>query len=296
MDLNFVMTFVPGVAPPAIASPNPLWFLARDASLVVRANVDRVVFPASDEIRDLGYDPSDSHYLGRLNGEDCFTIAAGGLVVKEPWAVQGLRSLHGRLEEEVFAVAGRAVQIATFAATHRYCGGCGSPMTRHTEERCMLCPVCGLSNYPRIAPAIIVLIRREDQALLAHSPRFPSAFYSALAGFVEPGETLEETLEREVREESGISVTNIRYFGSQPWPFPHSLMVGFTADFAGGEVVVDGKEITDARWFSADQLPEIPPKLSIARKLIDAWIAEVGNEGRNDSRRTSTSECRSQQR
>jgi NAD+ diphosphatase len=169
-------------------------------------------------------------------------------------------------------------------------------MARHAEERCMVCHDCGLTNYPRISPAIIVLVRRQGQALLAHSARFPSAFYSTLAGFVEPGETLEETLEREVREESGISVTNIRYFGSQPWPFPHSLMVGFTADFAGGEIVVDGKEIMDARWFSADQLPEIPPKLSIARQLIDAWVADVGPDGHNDSRRISTGECRSQQR
>jgi len=275
MDLNFAMTFVPGVAPPAITSPNPLWFLASDASLVVRLNVDRVVLPASDDIRGLGLDPSDCLYLGRLNGEDCFTIAAGSVVVTEPWSAQGLRSLHGRLEEEVFAVAGRAVQIATFAATHRYCGRCGSPMTRHAEERCMVCRVCGLLNYPRIAPAIIVLVRRKSQALLAHSPRFPATFYSTLAGFVEPGETLEETLNREVREETGISVTNIRYFGSQPWPFPHSLMVGFTADFAGGEIVVDGREITDARWFSANQLPDLPPQLSIARKLIDAWLADV---------------------
>lgn len=290
------MTFSPGVAPPAIASPHPLWFLASTAALVVDCNVDRVVLPALSDIRGLGLDPSDSHYLGRLNGEDCFTLAADGVVVTEPWSVQGLRSLHGRLEEEVFAVAGRAVQIATFAATHRYCGRCASPMARHAEERCMVCHDCGLTNYPRISPAIIVLVRRQGQALLAHSARFPSAFYSTLAGFVEPGETLEETLEREVREESGISVTNIRYFGSQPWPFPHSLMVGFTADFAGGEIVVDGKEIMDARWFSADQLPEIPPKLSIARQLIDAWVADVGPDGHNDSRRISTGECRSQQR
>ncbi len=269
------MTFVPGVAPPAITSPNPLWFLALDASLIVRSKAGRVVLPTSDEIRDLGLDPSDSHYLGQLNGEHCFTIAAGGMDVIAPWSVQGLRSLYGQLDEEVFAVAGRAVQIARFAATHRYCGRCAAPMARHTEERCMQCRVCGLSNYPRIAPAIIVLIRRGDEALLAHSARFPSAFYSTLAGFVEPGETLEETLEREVREEVGVSITNIRYFGSQPWPFPHSLMVGFTADFASGEIVVDGKEIMDARWFSANQLPEIPPKLSIARKLIDTWIADV---------------------
>jgi NAD+ diphosphatase len=145
----------------------------------------------------------------------------------------------------------------------------------------MRCEVCTLSFYPRISPAIIVLVRRGDEALLARSTRSASGFYSTLAGFVEAGESLEETLAREVREEVGVEVTNLRYFASQSWPFPHSLMVGFFADHAGGEIVVDKTEITDARWFAPTALPLIPPKLSIARQLIDAWVAEVRGRRRS---------------
>jgi len=269
------MTFLPGVTPPAIASAQSFWFLVRDTALVVLSDGDRVRLPGADDVGALGLEPSEAHYMGQLNGDDCFAIAADEVELTVPLSAQGLRGLYGRLEEEVFAVAGRAVQIVKFGTTHRYCGRCGLPTARHPKERCVQCRACGLSCYPRISPAIIVLVRRGDEALLAHSARFASAFYSTLAGFVEPGESLEETLEREVREEVGISVTNIRYFGSQPWPFPHSLMVGFFADYAGGEIVVDGQEIADARWYSVNELPAIPPKLSIARKLIDTWIADV---------------------
>jgi hypothetical protein len=143
-----------------------------------------------------------AHYLGRLNGEDCYALNAEGLKPTGPFSAQGLRSLYGQFDEETFSVDGRAVQIAAFGATHHYCGRCGAATARHPHERCVLCRDCGLSCYPRIAPAIIVLVRRGNEALLAHSARFPSAFYSALAGFVEPGEALEETLLREVREES----------------------------------------------------------------------------------------------
>jgi NAD+ diphosphatase len=139
----------------------------------------------------------------------------------------------------------------------------------------MRCPACGLTAYPRIAPAIITLVRRGDEALLARGARFPLPFYSTLAGFAEPGESLEETLVREVREEVGVEVRDLRYFGSQPWPFPHSLMIGYFAEWASGEIAIDGSEILDAQWFTVDRLPNVPPRISIARRLIDAWVDEV---------------------
>jgi NAD+ diphosphatase len=269
------MPFVPLVAPPPVSSDRPLWFVVQASGLVVRADASGVTLPDTAELTRWGLDPSQAHYLGRVDERDCFALDSSGVQPSEPWKVENLRALYGLVDEVVFGVAGRALQIVHFASVHRFCGRCATATLKDEKERCVRCPKCGLTAYPRISPAIIVLIRRGDEALLAHSARFPSAFYSTLAGFSEVGESLEETLRREVREEVGIDVTNIRYFGSQPWPFPHSLMVGFVAEHAAGEIVVDGEEITDARWFRADALPLVPPKLSIARKLIDAWVAEI---------------------
>jgi len=142
-------------------------------------------------------------------------------------------------------------------------------------ERARRCPACDLSFYPRISPAIIVLVRRGEEALLGQGNRFPGAFYSTLAGFVEPGETLEETLAREVREEVGVEVKDLRYFGSQPWPFPHSLMIAFTAEYAGGELRPDGVEIEECAWFDPDALPKLPPPISISRRLIDTVAGKL---------------------
>ena len=143
---------------------------------------------------------------------------------------------------------------------------------------------CGLLQFPRLSPAIIVLVRRGERLLLARSRQTPPGMYSVLAGFVEPGETLEQAVEREVKEEVGISVSNIRYFGSQPWPFPHSLMIGFTAEHAEGELDIDRNEMEDAGWYSVDRLPMLPPPISIARRLIDDFLRACnGKPVRKDS-------------
>ena len=269
------MSFVPGVTPPADLSARPRWFLVSNAGLVVRGEGNGVSWPDRSDVLALGLDPSAAQYLGRYAGEDCFALHVEDAPLGAPWGAQGLRGLYPVLGDELFPVAGRAVQLATFAVTHRFCGRCGQPTHRVPGEHCVRCAACELSAYPRIAPAIIVLVRRGEQALLGRSARFPNGMYSTLAGFVEPGESLEQTIVREVREESGVDVGNVRYFGSQPWPFPHSLMVGFTAEHQSGEIAVDGTEIVDARWFRVDDLPLIPPKPSIARRLIDAWIEDV---------------------
>jgi NAD+ diphosphatase len=176
------------------------------------------------------------------------------------------------LEEDLIWIAGRANQLVNWSQTHRHCGRCGQPTEDKTDERAKTCPQCGLVNYPRLSPAIIVAVLKNDRILLGRNKRFKLPFYSVLAGFVEPGETLEECVRREIREEVNISVKNIRYFGSQPWPFPDSLMIAFVADYAGGEIRTDGLEIIDAAWFTKDNLPQIPPKISIARQLIDWFV------------------------
>jgi len=227
--------------------------------------------PRASELAAAGVPLADGHYLGRLDGEDVFGLAAPG-APPEGLGERGLRSLYGKLDELRFTIAGRAVQIVEWDRTHRHCGRCGAATTLGAEERVRICPSCGLRAFPRVAPAVIVLVHRGERVLLARAANFPAAFYSTLAGFVEPGESLEECVAREIREEVGVDVTRLRYFGSQPWPFPHSLMVGFHAEWNGGEIAIDGKEIADAGWYGVDDLPPLPSGISIARRLIDDWL------------------------
>ena len=188
-------------------------------------------------------------------------------------AFRKLRSLFGSMDEALLSVAGRAFQISNWARTHRFCGACGTPTVHVTGERCVKCPACGFMAYPRISPAMMVLIKRGDSILLARHKTSPAPFFTALAGFVEAGESVEEAIHREVFEEVGLTVRNIAYFGSQPWPFPHSLMIAYTAEFEGGEIKLDEAEIAEAHWFGpGDALPKIPFGLSIASDLIRAHL------------------------
>ena len=187
-----------------------------------------------------------------------------------------LRSLFGAIDDGLLAIAGRAFQIVEWARTHRFCGACGCATVPLTGERCVRCPQCGHQAYPRISPAMMVLIQRGDSILLARHLNSPTGFFTALAGFVEAGESIEEAIHREVLEEVGLRVRDIRYFGSQPWPFPHSLMVAFTAQYADGDIVLDASEIAQAAWFGPqDALPPMPPLgLSIAGHLIHAHLPQ----------------------
>ena len=181
-----------------------------------------------------------------------------------------LRAAFPLLGEELVSV-GRAAHLLGWRRTHRYCGRCGEP-NRPATEGGLRCTACDLTAFPRLAPAIIVLIHDGDRALLGRAPRYPDGMYSTLAGFVEPGETLEEAVVREVFEEAGVEVADPRYLGSQHWPFPHSLMVGFHARWASGEPICRDGELEDVRWFERDELPRIPPRESIANRLIRAWV------------------------
>lgn len=215
-----------------------------------------------------------SHYLGALDGVHCWSVVVEEEIEPLPGtAFLPLRPLHALVEESLFPLAGRAVQIAEWHETHRFCGRCGTPTVDAPGERAKSCPGCGHASYPRVAPAVIVRVTKGDRVLLAHGTRFPEPIYSVLAGFVDPGESLEECVAREIREEVGIEVRDVRYWASQPWPFPHSLMLGFTAEHASGEIVIDPDEIVDAQWFPRDALPRIPGGISIARRLLDDWLA-----------------------
>ncbi len=180
--------------------------------------------------------------------------------------------LHGRVDDLRWTLAGRAVQLVEWDRTHRYCGRCATPTEPVVGERSRRCPACGLLAFPRLAPAVITLIERDGAALLARGRAFPIPMYSCIAGFVEPGETVEDAVHREVREEVGVELAEVHYVASQPWPFPHSLMLGFEATWGSGEIEIDDTEIVDANWYRPDELPMIPPPLSIARTLIDRWL------------------------
>jgi len=267
--------FTSGITLPTERTEPAWWFAFRENKLLVRTESDRVSLPCSNSFEEIGLTPSCQHYLGRLGDRDCFAVGvADEAGPPSGMTFEGLRQVHGRLDEDLFWIAARAVQIVEWDRTHQFCGRCGVRMHLRPTERAKECPRCGLLHFPRLAPAIIVLIERGNQLLLARSKRFATGMYSVLAGFVDPGESLEEAVEREIREEVGLNVKELRYFGSQPWPFPHSLMIGFTATYAGGKITVDPSEIETAGWFTVDNLPPLPGKISIARKLIDGFIAK----------------------
>jgi len=269
--------FVPShTAPAAMPSPS-LAFAYCDTKLIVMGDEAAPAIPTLDAIHGAGID-GIRHYLGELAGVACVAVVlANDYVPPPPFRLSGLRALFFRLPEPLLAIAARAFQVAEWDRTHRFCGRCGTPTRDKAGERAKECPACGYVAYPRVSPAMMALVTRGNELLLARANRFPQAMYSALAGFVEPGETIEDCVRREVREEVGIEVEDITYFASQSWSFPHSLMIAYTAIYAGGELRPDGTEIADVRWFPVDALPNMPPSLSIARRLIDATAARLRN-------------------
>ena len=261
----------PLLAPPDGHDPAPgaLWWCVQGNRLLVG---DGGTLPTE---MPAGATTSDSLFLGMLGGSPCWAADAGpDIEVPDGFTFLDLRALHPALGERRWTVAGRAVQLVDWVRCHRYCGRCGATTEEARGERARRCPSCGLLAFPRLAPAVITLVQRGSEALLAQGVNFGVTMYSCLAGFVEPGETLEEAVQREIREEVGIEVRDVRYQASQPWPFPHSLMIGFRAEWASGDIRIDPSEIADAGWFRADELPPIPPGISIARALIDSWLAE----------------------
>lgn len=260
-------------APPE-APAEALLFAVRGRELVIVEEGGGVGIPRLGAVRELAAEAI--HHLGSLGGRHCYAAALGDEAdLPQGTGLMALRPLMLGLDEELAGVAGLAFQIVDWERTHRFCGACATPTELVAGERAKRCPACGLLAFPRVAPAVIARVTRGDEILLARGRRFPDPVYSVLAGFVDPGESLEQTVARELEEEVGIEVEDVRYFASQPWPFPHSLMVGFTARWAGGDLRVDPVELVDAGWFRRDALPLLPPPLSIARRLIDDWVAPV---------------------
>lgn len=263
---------MPGIAPGEKLSIPCYWFYFRNEKLLTQGGENNVSICTSSP-KQLNVKLRFSQYLGDYEGIDCF-VAEPQETFKPGNSMQfsGLRSLFEHLEADLFILAGRAIQVLHWHKEHQFCGKCATAMENRASELAKICPNCRFISYPRLSPAVIMSVVRGDQILLARSPRFTKGMYSTLAGFVEPGETLEEAVKREVREEVNITVQNVRYVASQPWPFPHSIMIGFSADYQSGTIEVDGKEIEDAAWFSIHDLPPLPSKITIARMLIDNFI------------------------
>jgi NAD+ diphosphatase len=213
------------------------------------------------------------HYLGRLDGLDCWALrlpqAPAG------WRTVPLRGAMMGLGAELAGLASRAAQVLDWDRTHRFCGACGTPTEHQSGERARRCPACGHTAYPRISPAMMALIWRPGEVLLARAPHFAPGMYSALAGFVEAGESIEQCIHREVAEEVGVQIDDLRYYGSQSWPFPNSLMIAFSARWVSGDIVPQAGEIEDAQWFPLDALPTIPPRFSISGHLIRDTVAAL---------------------
>ena len=272
--LRLPTPFLPGFEEPAVLDGNTRWYVFAGHELLVQTADERAeAYVPQAATPPLATAPLGRLYLGRYGDRHCVAVAVGESTPVPPgMRFQGLRKLWGRLDEADMGLAGKALQLLDWDRCHRYCGRCGERTARRDTERARHCPACGLSHYPRLAPAMMVRINRGDEILLARSPRFAPGMYSVLAGFVDPGETIEQTIHREVMEEVGLRVDNLRYFTSQSWPVPHSLMVAFSAGYVGGEIVLEDPEIEDAGWYRRDNLPGLPITMSIARALIDDWL------------------------
>jgi NAD+ diphosphatase len=232
-----------------------------------------VEVPVSRNLNELGFEPIRTQVLGHFDGRlACVAEIDESAEVPPGYVAYSLRRLFGRMEQEVFDVAGTAYQIQYWDKTHLVCGACATPLEYRVGSRCKECAKCKIEYFPKVSPAMIVLVEDGDTLLMARHSRLPQGMYALVAGFLEPGETLEECVAREVFEETGILVDDIRYFASQPWPFPHQIMVAFFARKCGGEIRVQTEELEDARFFHRNALPMLPPPVSVARKLIDAWI------------------------
>ena len=274
------MHFIPSINEPHDSDKRAYWFIFRGNEIMISGQGAFPRIPQFINFQQSVIRIIRQHYLGNLDGLNCYCAEVSyDTAIPDDMTFSPLRPLLEVIGEEMFSIAGRAFQIIDWDRNHQFCGRCGSQLRTKNEERAKTCSICGLVLYPVIAPAVIVAVVRDRTLLLAHSHRFQAELYSVLAGFVEAGETLEECLCREVAEEVGISISDIKYFGSMSWPFPNSLMVGFTAQHVSGEIIIDNNELDEANWYGPENMPpKIPAKGTISRKLIDWFVDTCANK------------------
>lgn len=250
------------------------WFLYRDDTILLRRAEDGTfTVPLATEPPAVLRGPL--HELGAYHGVACVAARAQSLPEGAPWAAVTIRDSYTLTETPLPSLIGRGFQLLHWDSHSRFCPHCGSACQPDSPIS-KRCPDCGELLFPHIAVAVLALVTRDDAALLVHANNFKGPYYSCIAGYVEPGETLEECAAREVLEETGIDVEDIRYFGSQPWPFPSLLMAAFTARYKAGELVLQESELDAGAFFDRRALPELPPPFTLSRRLIDAWIQQAG--------------------
>ncbi|MEM7099761.1 MAG: NAD(+) diphosphatase [Pseudomonadota bacterium] len=268
--------FIPNHVMPDGADDSDAWYFVFTRGELVVKSVQGSPEPiTSDDFRWMDMEVLSKHFLGHYLNKPCFALQAKGSP-GEGFNTVSLYAMLGRTSQSLFYLAGRAQQVLEWDSTNQFCGRCGAQMQDHPADRAKQCPQCQLISYPRLSPSIIVLVTKGDEMLLARNANWPNGMYSTLAGFVEPGESIEQTVHREVEEEVGLKVSNLKYFGSQSWPFPNSLMLGFHAEYAGGDIVCQESEIADAQWFAANNLPQTPPKTAISGWLIQEFLDQLG--------------------
>lgn len=272
------MVFIPATQPAEIATAT-YYIPVSNGQLLCQADgawrpLNQIEFAAKR------FAIKSQHFIGYVDHVACWAVdVVASVDQRHPTQWLGLRSQLGVLPEDRFLLAGRALQIVQWHVDHQFCGRCGGPTVSNDDERAKVCHRCEVRFYPRLSPCAIVLVTRGNECLLAHHARSRNHIYTALAGFVEAGESLEETIHREILEEVGIKVHSPRYFQSQPWPFPHQLMLGFHVEYESGEIQADGNEIRDARWWRYDQLPQVPPIATLAGQLIAHFVHQQTTHG-----------------
>ncbi len=264
--------FAPAVTPPeGLDEADAVWMIVQANTVLRRsaASAEPIEgFPGEQIL-----EGESRQFLGVLAGRPVWMVdVERDLPAPTDHRWVDLYSLYAEVGHDLWLLAGKAVQIAEWSRTHAICGRCGIPNERAAGERAMRCPTCRLLSSPRLSPAVIMAVHRDDEILLARGAQFQIPMFSVLAGFVEPGETLETAVKREVFEEVGVTVAEPQYFASQPWPFPNSLMLGFFAEYVSGDITPDHVEILEADWYRYDDLPRVPAEMSIAHRLIREFV------------------------